>query len=382
MHSLFNVRRFGVAQLLMALAVIAILTTLIQSDGCGRRLEMVESLSFCTNDTRLVVAVLNARLKHGSKSDVARTVSIVDASSGVNLDLIRQDFKSKRFDHSLPRHVLRLGSVLCNPSSDHVVVGGDRLTYQVEAQQPTEFHLTHSAYVIAFSKSGRYLAAGDGVSVTVLDTTNGKTLWRGEGSKIRGQFTMLSFSNDDSRIILVGRYDLEAWDLFDSSQNSSVIPFKERINSISVIANDHVVVCTDDWVRRFDAKGQLVAAISDRGARFCSSDRVGSRLATAGADSLSMYDLNSNLILHSIQVYTAPSSLAMSSNGVAVAVGDNDGHVENYDVITGTRQWRATPIGQIRRAPWPWAAALLIACYYFARYMSRRGGIASRNGSG
>jgi WD40 repeat protein len=276
------------------------------------------------------------------KANVARTVSWIDASDGINRGLIHQDFKSGNCGPAFRLWRVGRTSVLSNPSNDHVAMcafGGGDVTRNVDTAEPIAVSLQHPACNIAFSNSGRFLAASGMYELTVLDTEDDTVKMRVQANDLPFLgASLMSFTTDESRIILVGDSGAHLWDIPTSTQRSTVIEALEPwINAIAVTPNDNLIVCSDDWVRRYDFDGTIVASLADKGAYLCSVARYGDRFAISADGELKIYDLNSNRILHSLSLQGA-TALAMSSTGNEVAVGDYNGRVAVIDTETGMRR--------------------------------------------
>lgn len=375
--------RFTLSQLLMGVALIAIILAFTQTEGCGTRYTMIETLSFTSDDSRIAVTKLNARdartpLKF-YMANVARTISWLNASDGVNRGLIHQDFKSGNRGPAFQFWRVGRTSVLCNPSNDHVAMsafGGGDVTRSVDTSKPTVVNLQHSACNIAYSKSGRFLAASGMYELTVLGTEDETVKMRvqANGLPILGA-SLMSFSNDESRLIEVSHSGVHVWDIPTSAHRSTVIQGLEPwINAIAVTPDDNLIVCSDDWVRRYDFTGQIVATLSEKGAYLCSIANGAERLSICADGELRVYDLNSNAVLRSMS-FQGATALAMSSTGEGLAVGDYNGRVALIDTATGVQRWNATPLGRYR---WPWTlpAGFALVWIYVAWRVLRRQRIA------
>ena len=122
--------RFSLSQLLMGTALIAILLILPQTEGCGTRYAMVETLSFSSDGTRILTTKLTARNSRTSgkfyKSNVARTVSWIDASTGASRGVVHQDFEPGNCGPAFGMWRVGRRSALCNPSNDQVAFSAFR----------------------------------------------------------------------------------------------------------------------------------------------------------------------------------------------------------------------------------------------------------------
>ena len=370
--------RFTLSQLLLGTAFIAIVLVFTQTEGCGRRLTMIESLSFSTDASRIVVTKLNARDARTPmklyKANVSRTVSWLNASDGNSDGLIHQDFKSGNRGPALRLWRVGRTSALCNPSNGHVAMsafGGGDVTRNIDTAKSKVVSPQRPAGNIAYSRTGRFLAASGMYEVTVVDCENDLVAIQVQVDEptFLGE-PLMAFTDDEMCIILAGDTCVHVWDIATATQRSTVIQGLERCNVIAVAPNDNLVVCSDDWVRRYDFDGNVVANLADKGAYLCSISGNGGRLAIFGDRQLNIYDLNSNNLLRKLSLQGV-TALALSSSGDELAVGDYNGCVTLIDTLTGARQWSSSPPGRYR---WPWAlpGAYLVAWIYVVWRFSRR----------
>ncbi len=363
-------RQFSLTQLLMGVLFVAIVLCFSQTEGFDVRFSAIESLSFSSNDSRIAVAKLDARragdLFKMYKADVSRTVSWLDGPTGDHAGLIRQDLKAGNCGPA--GHLWRLGrtTVLCDPSSDQVVMtefgGGDLIRFQ-GTNLPSVTRLQHKAERICYSRSGRLLAAVGEGRLTVFDTQNNTVKMQAPLIDMDWYGGKMSFTDDESRIILVADSGLCLWDVSSPVHRSYAIQgLDQPVDAIEITPDDHLVVCTRAWVRRYDLCGCYLDSFSDEGAHACALSREGNRLAICTNQKITVYDLSSNSIASS-WLFRAASALALSSTGDSLAVGDRGGRVTLFDTSTGFRRWDAIPSGANRRyrLPWTFAAALLIA---------------------
>jgi WD40 repeat protein len=347
---------------------------------------MIETLSFSSDDSRIAVTKLNARDARipGKiyKADVSRTVSWLDAATGASRGLIHQDFKPGKYGPAF--HLWRVGraSAICNPSNDQIAIsafGGGEVIRNVDTAKPTVVSLMHPACNIAYSNSGRLLAASGRYQLTVLDTASDTVVMRvqTDDHPFLGA-SLMSFTTDDARIIVCGDRGVHVWDIATAKQRSTIIQGREPwIEFIAAAPNDNVVVGADGWVRRYDFDGNVVAALDNRGADVCAISSDGNRLAISGGDELTIHDLDSNKVLRSLSVPWV-TALALSSSGDQLAVGDYDGRVTLIDTRTGKRRWVSNPPGRYR-CPWTLPGAFLVAWICVAwRLFGRRSTVRRR----
>lgn len=368
---------YTLTQLFMGTALISIIVAFSQTEGCGARYANIESLCFTSDDSRILASKLTSRDACTPfkihKADVARTVSWIDAQAGSSIEVIHQSFKSGNCGPAFELWHLGRTSALCTTTNDVAIAafGGGEVTRDAGTVKPPVLPFRSSACNIAYSKDGRFLAASGRDEVAVFDTQNNVFAMRvtASGLPFLGA-SLMSFTDDDSRIVVAGDSGVQLWDISTSKRVSVVVQGLEPWINAVVIASDHdLVVCSDVWVRRYDFTGRVATTLAKSGAYLCCVARDGNTLATYGDGKLSIYDLNSNKVLHSL-LFRGATALALSSGGDRLAVGDYAGHVALFDTTTGARRWYCDPPGRHR---WPWTvpAAALVAWTFAAWRLSK-----------
>lgn len=370
--------RFASIQLPMGVALVGIVWFFTQTEGCGTRYKMIESLSFSHDDSAIAVSKLNARDARTPskcyKANVSRTVSLLDVSTGNSRGPIHQDFEAGNCGPAFV--VWRMGrtSVLFNPANDHLAMsafGGGHVTRNVGTAETTVLPFEYPIYNIAYSKSGRFLAASGRDHVSVLDTQNDTAVMQVEASGDGFlDASLMAFSNDDRQIYVAGMLGVDAWDIATSTHHSTVFKVTEHsIQAIATAPDDTLVVCTDDWIRRYELTGQVVATLSDSETCVCSVGGNGNRLAVSTPGEVTIYDLRSDSIAHSLP-FRGATAVALSSTGDQLAVGDFRGRVTLIDTETGEHRWNSDPPGRYR-FPWTVPAVFLFCWIYVAWRLSR-----------
>lgn len=367
--------RSALSQFLMGISFVAITVGLIQSEGCGTPREMIDGLSFTSDDSRIATTKVTYRIEYGRMralvADVGRTVSWLDAVDGANLDIIYQDYRPGVRDLGIRLRGLRLPfrqpaqtCVVCNPISDHVALTSDNsreVVVNVDTEKPTRLRVPHEATNLAFSKSGQFLAVSGPNNITLINTEDEtvKSCIRTDGSAFIDA-CLMSFSHDETRLAHAGMFEAYVSSVASGTLLTTVLDqaglFRPGINAIAVAPDDTLVVCSEKWVRRYDFVGQHFSTIAETGASFCAMTSDGSKMAIASGTEIKVYDLNSNEIVGSLSV-GGISALAISSQGEQLAVGDDNGSVHLFDVETGTRKWIANPPGRYR---WPWTLPMTL----------------------
>jgi len=350
--------RFDLPKTLMGATLVAILLSFTQTEGCGRRVVMIESLSFSSDDTLLLVAKLNARDAETPMkvyiADVSRTISWLEASTGAARELLHQDLRAGNCGPAFELWRGGRTSVICNPSNDHVYMtefGGGDFILELSDGQSHATPIPRWACNIACSNSGRLLAASGRDEVSVLEPSKGRIVMQIPMDCLPFlSASLMSFSLDETRLLIAGGTTLNVWDIATSKMISTVAVDREaRTNGIVAIDGDHVIVCSDYAVRRFDFAGRMAADLANKRGGRCAVSRRGGVLAVTHDDEVSIYDLETNDLTRTLSIKYA-SALALSSKGDSLAIGDGSGSVTLLDLTNGKQVWKTSPPGRYR---WP-----------------------------
>jgi len=371
--------RFTLTQLLMGTALIAIGFALVRSEGCGRRHARIESLSFSSDDSRIAVVKWNWRtFRRGGFTGVhtanaCRTISWLDSASGKLGETIQQDLRRGHLGIPLMFWFISATPALFDPGGESItaIECGGKIMRAIGSASETVVPTLNRVFNLAYSPSGRFLAASGWGEMAVLDTRRNSVVMRVPAEShpsIDG--CLMAFSIDDEIIVTASRTAVHVWDIATSSELSTFLKDSgSRISSISVLPDQTVIVCTDHWVRRFDMAGNTVAEITSERGDTCSAASDGSRLAVCNFmdDTVSIYDLNSNALVYKLPI--GVPTIAMSSDGGLLALGDFRGQVTLIDAASGSTLWTSSPPGRIRWA-WPGPAACLAVWCYIARRLA------------
>lgn len=373
--------RFTLTQLLMGTALFAILLVFTQTEGCGTRYSTIETLSFSSDDSRILVTKLTARDARTPmklyKSNLARTVSWVDTSTGASRGMVHQDFKPGNSGPAFRHWWVGRTSVVCNPTDDRIAFsgfGGGDLTYGAGQTSPATTPLAQPASNLTISKSGRFLAASGSYHLTVVDTSTLKPAIQTQvgDSPFLGA-SLMSFNTDDTLLITVGNAGAQVWDLATATQSGTLpIDRESLVRSIVVMPDDSVVICADSSTKRYDLSGSLLNTINETGGYVCAASRTSNILAISDGETVRLCDVTDGKTKRTLST-SGVMSVAVSSDDKYLATGDYDGNVVLYDLLTGTRKWASTPPGRHR---WPWtipATILSIWCWIAYRLSNHRG---------
>ena len=371
--------RFTLLQLFMGMAFIAIIAVFTQTQGCGTHYAMIEAISFSSDDSRITVATLNGRdARTPGKlymADLSRTISWLNVSTGHDCRIVHEDFSAGNRGPAFRFWRLGRTSALCNPSTDHIAMsafGGGDVTLDADSGKPVVIALRRPAFNIAYSKSGRYLAASGMDELTVLDTYTGAVAMQVETrDEPFLSASQMSFSDCGTHVVVAGSWGVHVWDVPTSTRLSAIFDGPEpRVNDISVAPDDTVIVCSDDWIRRYTFAGELLTTLGHTGAYLCCVSADGQTLAVGSEGQLATYDVGHSRLIRTLP-FDGATALAVSSDGNHIAVGDYRGNVTLVDVKTGKRQWIAH-LPSRYRWPWTWPAAFLVGWVCVAWRLWRR----------
>jgi WD40 repeat protein len=353
--------RWTLSGLIMATTFVAIMSVFTQSEGCGRRFERIECISFSADGSRIAVSKLNGRYVpfYGNyMADVVRTISLLNAENGDAISVIHQAVRNGHVGPGLNLWRQGLTSVLYNPLNDRVIAqefgGGAILQLPADGGAPRILNsLTHCSINLALSRSGRLVVAmGDEDEFSVLDTVNDTQVLHIKGS----ESLIASISEDESAVVSVNYSGVYVWDIRTGTLKSIVFqtPVPHRwdpaINGIAFLPDDSVIIGSQDWIRSYNLCGQVVATIAAGKFDSFVLSNDGARIAALRDGNIETYDVATLQRLMRIRS-DAGTCLAYSPNNMHVAVGGLDGTVALVDTSAGKRKWISRPPS---RRLWPW----------------------------
>ena len=340
----------------MILTLIATCLVFTQIEGCGRRETMIETLSFSSDDSRICVTKLNAQdaqtpMKH-YKQNVSRTISWLNAADAKSGGILHQDFKPGNCGPAFGLWWVGRTSVVCNPANGQLAAadfGGGDFTIDVGAERPVVVTLKQPVSNLAFSKSGRFLAASGISEITVWDNKINAAAMRVDQDNFGFlNAALMAFTDDDTRIVAAGFQGVHVWDIATAMKVSTIIHgSKPSVSAIVVAPDDTLVVCSSQGVQRYDFAGNVVKSFSGRIGCLCAISATGQHLAVGGHDEITVFDLLSNEAVRTIP-YEGATALALSSHGDELAVGNSEGRVTLIDTLTGHRRWDNSPAARYR----------------------------------
>ncbi len=377
-------RRFSLMQLFMGTTLVSILLAYTQVGGCGRQINVIECVSFSSDGSRIVVSELSARDSpqnpgKGYWADVSRTVSLLDASKGTSEGIVRQDFKPGVCGPMFGLWRTNRASAVFCPRLELIVAldfGGGNITYYDPdlQQKPIVTQLQRPAANFAVSRYGQLVAASGGDEIAIFEVKTNNAVMRIQATDLPyfGS-SLLAFSNDESRIAVVSNAGIHVWDIATGAQSSTVFQgLNPLVHTIAMAPDETLLVCSGEWIRRYDFSGNLVSTLSNlKSGRGCRVSRDGRMAAFIEDGNVVIHYLLSENECKSVPFGFA-TALEFSPDSQSLAIGDYEGKVTLIDVHTGICRWSSSPTDG-RDWPWTWPTCLLVVWGVIAWRKSRRG---------
>ena len=251
-------RQFSLTQLLMAVPLVAIMLTLVMSDGCGTRYSMIGSLDFSSDGKQLAVARYDARdacvtLKC-YKADVSRTISIVDVQSGSVVDIVERALKPGNQGPAFRLYRQGRQAVAFGAESDSLFVqdfdGTKVTTYSLSARmwRPPLPTLNRYSYHLATSPDRRLLASGSDEGVVLWDLTSGSqslSLTTAYSSFMGSPFIAISM---DGTLIATADFGVRLWKASDGTS----VPIKVQSPNMTTALTLRPRLTSLQWRRTKD----------------------------------------------------------------------------------------------------------------------------------
>jgi WD40 repeat protein len=377
--------RFSIKQLMMAVALIAILLVFWRTEGCGTRSSAIESLSFSPDGARLLVSRIDARdARRPGKAylaDVARTVSILDAIAGDVSFVLCQDVRKGNQGPAFRfwRFGATTASAHFDSSGTRIVVqefGGGRVSlYSADRSGPPRVLVGAGAdsLRLAVSQSAPLVAVCAGGHVAVVDLEDDRVLCRITPAW-PAYFVFASFSPDGTLLAASSGMGVDAWDARTGAHLHQVIAENVEPPELAIAFRDAdtILVGSGAGLAEYTLAGQsrVLPPYADACAGIAVS-RDGGRVAAARYDDVDIYGEKRDAIVRIPTPQTA-TAIALSPDGTWLAIGDSTGRVALYDAVSGRQSWTVSAPGRYR-PPWTAPAAALVV------WMLICGGLAMRS---
>ena len=376
--------RFSLTQLLMGVALLAIGLLFLRTDGCGRRYSLIECLSFSPDGSRLAVTRIDCRDAQTSmkfyKANLSRTISLLDTQNGELLKIVHQDYRSGNhgpaFGYIYPGRV----SAVFSPLNGSIVAsefGGGELLFLPLGEQggepPARVATFGPCDNLAISPSGRYVATSGILGVTIFDVSNGHVVVASIPTAYHAfiEGTPLLFFDDESRLAMLNRQQIEVWDLDTRQLVAPLALPTEFTECFSLAPGDTMIACDRNIAKRFDFSGQELTTYdnTDHVSR-CLVSNDGTFVVFMNFNKVVVCDLQTGKRRHSFHRGYS-SAMAISPDGKSLAIGSQGNIITLIDLASGQVLWETSPPGRYR---WPWTLPLgcLIVWTIIARFLARR----------
>ena len=254
--------KYSLHNLLMWIALAAIVFALIKSEGFGRRVVYIDSLWFSADESRILVSTVSGRNKSAwyntELKHLSRTISWLDHQNGTTIEVVHQDYEKQIPYASIDE---LKGTVACHPTTDRIAAVqffGSNTTLDIQSGKWIE-DLPFSARRIMFSDSGRYLAVLTLSEITVVDVAKQSAAlqvplnvldeWRLITRRKQPNYNLLKwckFSSDETRLVLSFENETEVWSIDEklltssnkNNHNSDMIPLSQGPNQTIVASSN------------------------------------------------------------------------------------------------------------------------------------------------
>ena len=340
-----------ISRIVSASALLAILFAFTQTEGCGRRFVRVNGLSFSPSGEVIGVSTANARDAQVSLKfylgDVARTLSVLSTNDGTSR-LVHQTVAPGNQGPMLHDWFRGPESAQISPLSGKFIAnewtGGGVLEFSVDSPDVRVLIDSDEPFQgMSVSRSGRYVASTGQFGTVVADAVSGQAVNRltVSGNSYRLGGPLLSFSSDESHLVVADSHGIRVWDIVKDSELTS-IRCESEVTCLVVTPNDSVVVGTDEGVHQYDLQGNTIKELSNEGCQLSAMSPDGKTIALAGVRHISFINCESEKQVTYWRLH-GTSAIAFSPQGDSLAVGTSSGMLRLFDYPSGELRWKCNP---------------------------------------
>lgn len=367
--------RFGLRELLMATALVAILMLLPSVGGCGEQGQVVCDLSFSPDGKSLAVGMYNWRdaqvpLK-GYKADVCRTIEIIQIDDPSDRLLVEQEMRlGNQGPCFLPHTMLQFqwqSACLAVLDWDGHDVRLFDINDQIFTRSVPVDVRSAWPFDAQFSYDGSRIVGG-GIRVQVFELSSGKAILT---RPLQSPVPQMSLSTRGDRLLEVAN-GVELWDVDQNVRLGDFEPPKAFHNHQDCVGarlspnSKMACVATDSavWTSSIDEGTRPQVLIDDtRDSLHCTDIEFSTdsrSLALATFDCVRVFRLNDGNWTSSVISNKPASAVVFSPDGTLLACGGYDSRIEVRDVRSGDLVKAFKIVGKSRLA-WPWMILLLVA---------------------
>jgi WD40 repeat protein len=392
-------RQFTLAQLLMMMPLVAIVITLVKSEGCGwPNHSVVSSVTFSPDGRRIAVAKFVARRVnedfHNFERDVRRTISVVDLDSGAPPVVVERTFLpigpilscSRRIlgfgpeGHSLlVREIDRRGEIVW---AEHGV-----RRYDLSTGHAGPRVVSGGSFSMAVSADGALVASGYFDRVVLLDSLTGKEVWQARATEAFPLLApLLAFSADGKIVAAAGSGGVFLLDVRDGSLIRRLANRKDQgwLAGIAFSPVGHVLATDFEKALQVDDLDSGKHSELGVGHNAVAFSPDGKKLAITQPNGVVIVDWATGGTVAAVDVPGDLTSLAYSPKDDLIAIGNDQGELALWRVAEGQNlHWISLPGGSgYPWTSWPVPTGLLVVWFFIFRRLSRKTGQSREDNGG
>jgi len=367
-------RQFSLTQLLMFVALVAILLTLVRSEGCRSRNSAIWSLEFASDGKNLLVARYDGHAVDSSgthfQGEVCRTISVIDVDAGLPKMVVDQVAKSSGL--FILDRVNRLPCTAFAEGEEAVLIdapeSGELRCFDLAGGQSRTLFGGYKQRSRGFivSRDRSVVAIGYDDAVVLCDARSGHQLGRIPGGPCSN--CLLSLSADGEYLLSLGTLEYNRlWNVCDGKESA----ISRDIDPISFSAIGHTLVSLKDArIRLFGVDGKLSRELPCKSTIWW--DKIAfsadeSKLAAATTDAVMLMDCHTGQMLGQIPA-AGLSAFALSPDGNYIAIGDYRGGLTLWRPGSEDAPKQIVVPGRTNIYTWHWPFVALVIwasiCYW------------------